>query len=75
MARLPSDKYLIQMLGDDSVMLFEDFTERQLVPRFSPADPEQTRPALKAIFENEELSDEDKIFAIFWVGYFFANAV
>lgn len=71
MARLPSEQYLMQQIGAQ-VVLFEDFTERQVV-RFDPADGNAVANALDAI-RGSELSDEDKCYACFWAGYFHAYA-
>lgn len=70
MARLPSTRYLIQQIGDD-VILFEDHTEREIV-KFDPSDQRSVMTAQKAIHDSGVLSDEDKAFAHFWAGYFWA---
>jgi RecB family endonuclease NucS len=72
MARLPSERYVIQQI-DGSVVLFEDGTEREIV-RFDPDDKNATAQAQGVIHYNEEMSDEDKTFAHFWSGYFHAHA-
>jgi hypothetical protein len=74
MARLPSDKFLIQMIGDDTVLLFEQYTEREIV-RFAVKDSHSFAAGQRMIYQNEELSTEDKAFAHFWCGYFYAHAV
>jgi hypothetical protein len=71
MARLPSERYLIQQ-HDGVVDLFEDYTERMIV-RFDPADGNIIPWALQVI-RDSELTDEDKCFAAFWSGYFHAYA-
>jgi hypothetical protein len=71
LARLPSERYLIQQIGGE-VILFEEGTEREIV-RFDPADGGSLGPALKVISDSE-LSEEDKAFAHFWSGYFYAHA-
>lgn len=71
MARLPSERYLIQQIGEE-VILFEDGSEREIV-RFNPSDPNAAAKAQKTIYDSE-LSDEDKSFAHFWSGYFYAHA-
>jgi hypothetical protein len=71
MARLPSEQYLMQQIGAQ-VVLFEDFTERQVV-RFDPADGIAAANALDVI-QASELGDEDKCYACFWAGYFHAYA-
>jgi hypothetical protein len=72
MARLPSERYLIQQIDADLVILFEDGTEREIV-RFDPSDNNATALAQKDIHFSE-LGDEDKCFAHFWSGYFHAHA-
>ena len=72
MARLPSEKYLIQQIGDE-VILFEDHSEMELA-RFDPTDQGATARAQGLIHGLTELSDEDKSFAHFWSGYFYAHA-
>jgi hypothetical protein len=70
MSRLPSERYLIQQIAGD-VVLFEDGSEREIA-RFNPADKNATARAQKTIHDSE-LSDEDKSFAHFWSGYFYAH--
>jgi hypothetical protein len=72
MARLPSQRYLVQQPGS-RVVLFEDGTERRLAA-FDPADAGAVEQALKDIYDSSELGDEDKAFALFWCGYFCAYA-
>lgn len=71
MARLPSERYLIQQSGGE-VILFGDGTEREIV-RFDPTDMNATAQAQKTIYDSE-LSPEDKCFAHLWSGYFYAHA-
>lgn len=71
MAKLPSERFLIQQI-DGQVVLFENYTEREIV-RFYPSDSNATAQAQKTIYDSE-LSDEDKCFAHFWSGYFYAHA-
>lgn len=71
MARLPSEQWLIQQIGDE-VILFQDGSEREIV-RFDPSDGNRTAQVQKIIHDSE-LSDEDKCFAHFWCGYFYAHA-
>lgn len=72
MARLPSDEWLIQQIGDE-VILFQDYTERE-IGRFDPSDAHDAAQFQKTIY-NSELSAEDKSFAHFWCGYFYAHAM
>jgi len=71
MARLPSERYLIQQI-DGMVILFEDGTEEEIV-RFDPSDQNATAIAQGKIFASD-LNDEDKCYAHFWSGYFYAHA-
>jgi len=70
MARLPSMQYLIQQIGGQ-VILFEDGTEREIV-RFDPQDADAAAKAQLTIHASPDLSDQDKAFAHFWSGYFYA---
>lgn len=72
MARLPSGNYLMQQIGDD-VILFEDGSERELV-KFYPADRNTIAQTQLTTHELTELSEEDRCFAHFWSGYFYAYA-
>jgi hypothetical protein len=65
-------KYLIQQIGGE-VILFEQFTEREIV-KFDPADQYEAARAQKVISASPDLSPEDKAFAHFWSGYFYAHA-
>jgi hypothetical protein len=72
MARLPSGDFLIQALGDGTVFVFEDHTERQIA-RFDPTDPEQLQAGMAEIVASE-LGWDDTFIALFWSGYFYAHA-
>lgn len=72
MARLPSERFLIQQIGGE-VVLFEDGTEIEVV-RFDPSDADATAKAQRTIHEALGMSNEDKCFAHFWSGYFHAHA-
>lgn len=71
MARLPSEMYVIQQI-DGMVVLFADMSEREIV-RFDPSDANATAQAQNVI-AHSELSEEDRCFAHFWSGYFYAHA-
>jgi hypothetical protein len=73
MAQLPPDgDWLIQQIGAQ-VVLFRRYTEEEIV-RFDPADSDVVAWAQKVINDDERLSDEQKAFAHFWSGYFYAYA-
>ena len=72
MARLPSERYLIQQIGG-MVVLFEEYPGREIA-RWIAADGKSAAIAQGLIHHNPEMSDEDKCFAHFWSGYFYAHA-
>lgn len=72
MARLPSERWLIQQI-DGQVRLFEEGTEETIVV-FDPANGNAAAQAQAVIHFDARLSDEDKCFAHFWSGYFHAHA-
>lgn len=72
MAQLPGERYLIQQI-DQMVVLFERHTEAEVV-RFDPTDPDATAKAQQTIHDSPELGEEEKAFAHFWSGYFYAHA-
>lgn len=70
MARLPSEEWLIQQIGGE-VILFREYTEEEIV-RYNASDGNAHARAQKTIYDSE-LSPEDKCFAHFWCGYFWAH--
>ena len=72
MAQLPSGDWLIQQIGDE-VILFHRGTEERIV-RFDPCDANAAARAQHVIATDGDLSAEDKAFAHFWSGYFYAHA-
>ncbi len=72
MARLPSETWLIQQI-DGKVILFHEGTEEEIV-NFDPKDGVAAAVAQGIIWHSDRLIDEDKCFAIFWSGYFYAHA-
>lgn len=73
MAQLPPDgRWLMQQIAGE-VVLFERYTERELL-RFDPTDSNACARAQRTIYELEELNAEQKSFAHFWSGYFHAMA-
>jgi hypothetical protein len=81
MARLPSGRYLAQHAGDD-VIVFEEGTEREvmrvpLVLRGGDGSVTVNKDGIaeaQAVIYHSELGDEDRAFAHFWCGYFYAHA-
>lgn len=73
MARLsPGSSWLIRQ-HDGLVMLFHEYTDEQVV-RFDPRDGNAAAQAQKVIFDHEGMTAEEKSFAHFWSGYFYAHA-
>jgi hypothetical protein len=70
-ARLPSEEYIIQQI-DGVVILWQDGTEKEIV-RFNVSDSNAVAQAQRTIFDSA-LGDEDKCFAHFWSGYFYAHS-
>lgn len=71
MATLPSSGFLVQSSGTE-VFILNPHTEEELV-RFNVRDPDTVAKAQQTIRELPELNDEDKSFAHFWSGYFYAH--
>ena len=72
MAGLPPDgEWLIQQIGEE-VVLFHRYTEEEIV-RFVSTDGDAAMRAMQTIYLSE-LTDEQKCFAYFWSGYFYAHA-
>lgn len=72
MAQLPPDgTWLIQQIGGQ-VILFKRHTEEEIC-RVDPSDPDAIGSAMQQIWWSE-LTPEQKSFACFWVGYFYAHA-
>lgn len=73
MAQLPGDRYLIQQI-DGEVILFHRYTEEEIV-RFEACVANAAATAQKTIYDSDRLTDEEKCFAHFWSGYFYAHTV
>lgn len=73
MAQLPPDgDWLVQQI-DGQVVVFHRDTEEEIV-RFHPWDSDAIAKAQKTIHDDERLDPEQKCFAHFWCGYFYAHA-
>jgi hypothetical protein len=73
MAQLPPDgEWLIQQI-DGTVILFQRYTEEEIV-RFDPNDGNAAARAQSAIHHSDLLTDEQKSMAHFWSGYFYGHA-
>lgn len=78
MARLPSERYLIQQING-RVILFEEGSEREIinVPLVLSDGVTLNGDGLAKAQHDilaSELSPEDRAFAHFWCGYFWAHA-
>lgn len=72
MAQLPGGEWLIQQI-DGVVRLFHRYTEEEVVA-FDPSDGTAAAQAQQVIHDSVVLNDEQKCFAHFWSGYFYAYA-
>jgi hypothetical protein len=72
MAQLPPDgRWLMQQVGSE-VILFDRHNDEHEIARFNPAVPLAVAQVQKVIYDSTELTDEQKSFAHFWAGYFYA---
>lgn len=72
MAQLPPDgEWLIQQIGG-KVVLFHRYTEEELVS-FPVSDRDAVARAQLKIHNLDRLDNEQKAFAHFWSGYFYAH--
>lgn len=74
MAQLPPDgTWVVQQIGE-SVYLYNRYTEEEIVA-FDPSDADACAQAQRVIAHDGRLNAEQKCFAHFWSGYFYANAI
>ena len=55
------------------MIVFHRDTEEEIV-RFDPSDGDAAAQAQKTIYDSDRLDPEQKCFAHFWAGYFYAHA-
>lgn len=73
MAQLPPDgEWLVQQI-DGVVVLYKMGSEEEIV-RFDPSDANAAARAQFTIHSSDRLDAEQKCFAHFWCGYFYAHA-
>lgn len=73
MSRLaPGSPWLIQQIAGE-VILFHEYNEEEIV-RFDPSNGNETAKKQKFIHDHPSLTEEEKVFAHFWSGYFHAHA-
>lgn len=73
MAVLPPDGTWVIQQRDGMVYLFHGQTEFELL-RFDPADRDTLGGVIAIMQEIEELTAEQRAWATFWAGYFYARA-
>lgn len=76
MAQLPGGEWLVQNVGypDPEISVFHRYTEAEIV-RVTPVDPKSFEPAMKVLSETDRLTPEQRLFAAFWLGYFYRSYV
>lgn len=72
MAQLPGGRLLIQQV-DGTVVIFDSYTDETYLT-FDPSSGDACAKAQKLIHDDPRMDDEQKCFAHFWSGYFYANA-
>lgn len=73
MAQLPPDgRWLVQQ-NDGIVVVFDRYTQEEII-KVDPADADAMTKAQKKIYDDDRLDPEQKCFAHFWCGYFYAHA-
>lgn len=72
MAQLPGGDWVIQQI-DGEVVLYHRAVETEVV-RYRVTDANATARAQATIHDTVALDDEQKSFAHFWCGYFYAHA-
>lgn len=73
MAGLPPDGTLLIQQNDGIVSLFDRYTE-EVYASFDPLNANQMCITQGLIWHDERLTDEQRSFASFWSGYFYAHA-
>lgn len=73
MARLSPDSNWMMQQNDGIVTLFHEYTEEEVV-QFDPSDANAAAEAQFTIHIDERLTEQEKSFAHFWSGYFYAHA-
>lgn len=71
MAQLPNSDYLIQS-DNTTIVLIHRYTDEILV-MVDATDKDAVAKAQFTIYKLPQLSEEDKAFAHFWFGYFYAH--
>lgn len=72
MAGLPPDGMWVVQSENGEIFVLNQYTEEEVV-RFPARDATAAAIAQKTIYESTELTDEQKCYAHFWTGYFYAH--
>jgi hypothetical protein len=73
MAGLPPDGTWLVQQADGIVRVFNRYTEMEVVS-FQAGNADEASRAQKVIDDSDDLDSEQKCFAHFWCGYFYAHA-
>lgn len=73
MAGLPPDGTWLIQQNDGIVTIYNQYTQEEIL-RFDPSDANAAARAQKGIYDLDQLDPEQKCFAHFWSGYFYAHA-
>ena len=72
MAGLPPDGEWLVQSENGIVFVFNQYTDEEIVS-FPAKDANAAAIAQKTIYESTRLTDEQKCYAHFWTGYFYAH--
>ena len=73
MAQLPPDGRLLIQQNDGIVTVFDQHTQKEY-HNFDPSNADETAITQGKIWHDERMTEEQRCFAIFWSGYFYAHA-
>ena len=73
MAQLPPDGQILIQQNDGIVSIFDQYSQ-EVFHEFNPSEANETSITMGKIWHDEKLTDEQRCFAIFWSGYFYAHA-
>jgi hypothetical protein len=73
MARLSAESSWMIQQNDGMVTIFHEHTQEHLL-QFNPGNANETAITQKLIHDLPQLNEEEKCFAHFWSGYFYAHS-
>ena len=73
MAQLPPDGRILIQQHDGLVTIFDQYTQDEIL-RVDPTDANAMALVQQTIHDSYQLDAEQKCFAHFWCGYFYAHA-